>query len=83
VFFDAQARASREIALLGNKPLKFGGGVWAGGQEGVTRLDIGPTIGTVIQVGEASMRVDADWRFRIAGDAAPASGPALTLSTSF
>jgi len=83
MFFDAQARASREIALRGNMPLKFGGGVWAGGQEGVTRVDIGPTVGMVIQVGEASMRVDADWRFRIAGGAAPASGPALTLSTSF
>ena len=82
-FFDAQARASREIASLGNTALNVGGGVWAGGQEDVARLDVGPTVGTNIKLGVASIRVDADWRFRIAGDSRPTSGPALTLSTNF
>lgn len=82
-FFDAQARASQDIASLGDMPLKFGGGIWAGGQVGVARLDIGPTFGTDIRLGAANIRIDADWRFRIAGDARPSSGPALTLSTSF
>lgn len=58
-------------------------GLWAGGQKGAARLDFGPTIGTDVKVGETMIRVDADWRLRVAGDARPALGPALTLSTSF
>lgn len=82
-FFDAQARTTREFRPFGQQPVRLGAGVWAGGQEGAARLDIGPTIGTDVKVGETMIRVDADWRWRVAGDARPASGPALTLSTSF
>jgi hypothetical protein len=31
----------------------------------------------------ASLRIEADWRFRVAGSAAPGSGPALTLAVDF
>lgn len=82
-FFDAQARVDRGIVAVGDIPLRAGGGIWAGGQKGIARLDIGPTISSSVALGEASIRLDADWRFRVAGDARPASGPALTLSTSF
>jgi hypothetical protein len=82
-FFDISTRAERKLASIGNAPVTMGGGLWGGGQEGIFRIDAGPTIGTEIPVGTTRLRVNADWRFRIAGDAAPASGPALTLSTSF
>lgn len=82
-FFDAQARTTREYRPFAQQSVRLGAGLWAGGQEGAARLDIGPTIGTDVKVGETSIRVDADWRWRVAGDARPASGPALTLSTSF
>jgi len=38
---------------------------------------------TDLVIARTNLRLSADWRIRIAGDAAPASGPAMTLSTSF
>jgi hypothetical protein len=82
-FFDASTRAERKIPVAGSPPITVGAGIWGGGQQDIFRIDAGPTIGTEIRLGNARLRVNADWRFRIAGDARPASGPALTLSTSF
>lgn len=82
-FFDMIGRAERRLVTVGKTPVTAGAGIWGGGQKGVFRIDAGPTVGTEIRVGPANVRVNADWRFRIAGDARPATGPALTLSTSF
>lgn len=82
-FFDFAARADRKIFAVGKAPVAAGGGIWGGGQKGVFRIDAGPTIATEIPLDETRLRVSADWRFRLAGDARPSSGPALTLSTSF
>ena len=79
-FFDFSARAERK---LGASPLSAGLGLWGGGQTGIFRIDAGPTITHSFEIADARFRVSADWRTRIAGDAAPASGPAVTLSTSF
>ena len=83
LFFDASARAERKLAAIGKTPVTFGAGIWGGGQKDIFRVDAGPTIGTEVPLGSARLRINADWRFRIAGSAQPASGPALTLSTSF
>jgi hypothetical protein len=82
-FFDINTRAERNLTAIGKAPVTLGAGIWGGGQKGLFRIDAGPTIGTEVALGKARLRVNADWRFRIAGDARPASGPALTLSTSF
>lgn len=82
-FFDAQARADRRILPQAPIPLHVGTGVWAGGQRGTQRLDIGPSLRTEIPLGDIKIRLTTDWRFRIAGNAAPGNGPALTLSTGF
>lgn len=82
-FFDFSTRAERKLLSFGDTPVTIGAGTWGGGQKGIFRIDAGPTIGTEIPLGAARLRINADWRLRIAGDAAPASGPALTLSTSF
>ncbi len=82
-FFDAQARADRPIWPQGPLPIHIGAGVWGGGQRGTARLDIGPSLRTEIPISDARVRISADWRFRISGNAAPDSGPALTLSTGF
>jgi hypothetical protein len=34
-------------------------------------------------MGKLSVDIMADWRFRVAGNALPGNGPALTLSTGF
>ena len=82
-FFDVSARAERKLSITGKTPVTFGAGIWGGGQTDVIRVDVGPSIGTEARLGNTRVRINADWRFRIAGDAQPASGPALTLSTSF
>ncbi len=82
-FFDIQARANRPVADIGKMQLFAGSGIWAGGQKGGSRLDIGPSLETVIPLAQTSLRLQADWRFRIAGRALPASGPTLTLSSGF
>ncbi len=82
-FVDGQLRADRAVARLGSAELRAGGGVWGGAQKGAARLDIGP--GAVLHLTNVAggARLALDWRFRIAGDAAPRSGPALTLSAGF
>ena len=64
-------------------PVDIGGGVWGGAQPGAARLDAGPHASMRLPVGDATIRIAAEWRFRVAGDAAPASGPALTIATGF
>ncbi len=78
LFADGAARIGVRLG-----PLDVGGGIWGAAQPGVSRLDIGPQASFRFPIAGASLRLSADWRFRIAGDAAPASGPALTLATDF
>lgn len=83
-FADGQARADRPVARLGEAELRAGVGLWGGAQEGAARLDVGPSASMAVPVTEkVNVRASIDWRFRVAGDAAPASGPALTLSAGF
>jgi hypothetical protein len=83
-FADGQMRTDRHITRLGPADLRLGGGIWGGAQKGAGRLDAGPTLMIVGSPGgSAGLRLAADWRFRLAGDAAPGSGPAITLSAGF
>lgn len=83
-FADGQVRVDGRMVRIGKGDLRLGGGVWGGVQKGASRLDAGPTV-TFGQPlgGSGSMRLAADWRFRVAGGAAPGSGPAVTLSAGF
>ncbi len=87
-FGEGQAAITREFAQFerGNDQsarLRLGAGAWGGAQEGAGRVDIGPTLQVELNVGDVPARVSLDWRERVAGDAAPASGIAATLSTRF
>lgn len=82
-FADGQARIARRIAARGTASLEVGAGAWAGAQRGSERVDVGPTIATHFSAGRIYGRLSADYRFRVAGSAEPASGPALTLSAGF
>jgi len=83
-FADGQLRIDQRLAGLGKGDLRLGAGVWGGIQKGSSRLDAGPslTFGRPLG-GSSSVRVAADWRFRVAGKASPGSGPAVTLSAGF
>jgi hypothetical protein len=57
-----------------------GFGVWGGAQPGVYRVDAGPRVSMRVR---SNLRVHFDWRQRLAGNAAPGSGPAVTLAGDF
>jgi hypothetical protein len=82
-FYDGQVRLERRVLNAGKVHLTVGGGAWAGGQSGVNRTDAGPTAAVNFGLGQTSFRLSADYRFRMAGNATPPSGPAITLSASY
>lgn len=82
-FVDGQIRLDRHIAQVGPAELRGGAGAWGGAQTGGGRLDVGPGLTLRAAAGPTAARLAMDWRFRVAGTAAPASGPALTLSAGF
>ena len=82
-FFDVQAVADRKLASAGPAELRLGAGVWSGGQKGAARLDLGPRASLRLDTAPARSRLALDWRFRVAGDARPGSGPTLTFSAGF
>ena len=57
-----------------------GFGMWGGVQPGLHRVDIGPRVSMRVR---GNMRVHLDYRQRVVGNAAPGSGPALTLAADF
>lgn len=83
LFVDGQVRVEKPVSRVGPAEVSVGAGAWGGAQEDSARLDIGPSAAATFPLGEAYGRLAVDYRFRIAGDAAPASGPALTLSAGF
>jgi hypothetical protein len=87
-FADAQASVTRELpwaARLTDDRLRmsFGAGAWGGAQRDAQRADIGPTLRLDTRIGKVPARVSVDWRLRVAGDAAPGSGVAVTVATEF
>lgn len=78
-FADGAARLS--LPLTGR--VSAGAGVWGGAQPGAARLDAGPHVALRLPVAGGSLRLSAEYRFRIAGDASPGSGPAFTLGSDF
>jgi hypothetical protein len=73
LFFDGGATFTRSLWR------KFSGGfgVWGGVQPGLYRVDAGPRLS--YEVGRG-IRLYADYRQRLAGEALPSSGPALTIA---
>jgi hypothetical protein len=83
VYAGGEARAAVGVASLGPVRLAAGPGAWGSVQSGtatVSRADVG---GGVAATGPKGLVVRADWRWRLAGNAAPGSGPAVTVAWSF
>lgn len=86
VFAGAQARAGVRIFRLGKTSVLAGTGAWASLQTGGTisgRFDLGPSLTAHASIWRIPVELSADWRFRVAGNALPGSGPVMTLSTGF
>jgi hypothetical protein len=78
VYAGGQSRA--RLVRLG--PATLHAAAWASVQTGspdVWRVDVGPSLSARIR----GIRIEADWRQRIGGNAAPGSGPVVTLSAGF
>ena len=82
-YADGAVRIARPLASIGPARVDLGAGAWGAAQRGAARLDLGPSLGLVLPAGKRSLRIALDWRQRLAGDARPGSGPALTLGTDF
>ena len=82
-FVDGQVGVDREIAGFDLAAVELGAGAWGGAQEGAARLDIGPALTLAARGTRLPLRLSVDYRIRVAGDAAPATGVAVTVSTGF
>jgi hypothetical protein len=78
-FADGQVRVTRQVASLGAANLHAGAGAWGGAQKFAARADVGPTV----MIDLTPVRVSLDYRMRVAGNASPKDGVAVTLSTGF
>ncbi len=76
LFVDGGATLTRPIW----RNISSGIGVWGAAQPGLYRLDVGPRISMQVRRG---IKVHADYRQRLIGNAAPPSGPAITLAADF
>jgi hypothetical protein len=84
LFADGQVRIDHKLMNIGpGGEVRVGAGIWGGAQKGAKRLDIGPGATARLKLAGRPSRVSMDYRFRVAGDASPGSGPALTVSTGF
>lgn len=81
LFADGALRLSRPMAS--EQGPRVGAGVWGAAQPGVARLDVGPHARVPIKVAKQPFSISADYRVRVAGDAAPGSGVAVTLASDF
>lgn len=77
------ADGAMRVAVPLTPDLDLGIGLWGGAQRDAQRLDVGPTLGLAVPVAGRRIRLSLDWRQRVAGGAAPNSGPALTIAGDF
>lgn len=73
----------RLTPAAGRGALALGAGLSGSAQPGAARLDAGPELRLTLPLGDARLRLAAEWRLRVAGSARPASGPAVTLAGDF
>jgi len=83
LFAEGSAVGRIPLARLGPVDISAGGGVWAAVQPGASRVDVGPRAQLRWRDGPVRPVISLDWRQRVAGDARPQSGPALTVGVDF
>jgi hypothetical protein len=83
LYADGAARIARAIGIGHGASLAVGAGIWGAAQPGAARLDVGPSVVLRLPVEQRTVAVALDWRERMAGDAKPGSGVALTVATDF
>lgn len=82
-FADGALALERPLLEQGDVEISAGASSWASIQRGARRIDVGPQLVARIPVAGQRIRVSAEWRMRIAGNAAPGSGPSVTVGADF
>lgn len=82
-FADAALALERPVLRRGEVEVTAGVGGWGSAQKDARRVDVGPQLVARLPIGTRRMRLSAEWRLRIAGNARPASGPSVTLGADF
>lgn len=82
-FADGSLIAERQAGSVAKARSAFGVGAWGGIQRDSARLDVGPSTSVAFSIGSGAGRLSVDYRLRVAGNAAPGQGMALTLSAGF
>lgn len=83
-FADGSLSLDYRLSPAASPPeLALGAVVSGSVQPGAGRLDIGPQLRVRLPVAGGHLRLSAEWRERVAGDARPSSGPVLTLVADF
>jgi hypothetical protein len=82
-YADGAVRVTRDIAQAGTVRLALGAGAWGAVQPDAARFDVGPSAVTTLPIAGGTWRLALDWRERVAGNARPGSGPALSLGADF
>lgn len=82
-FIDGALRVERALLDHSRTGLRIGAGLWGAAQPDVARIDAGPILAVKQRLGRANLRISAEYRWRLAGQARPASGPALSIGTDF
>lgn len=83
LYADGALRVGHEVPAGARASITLGGGIWGAAQPGVARLDIGPSAVLRVPLERATLALALDGRVRVAGDARPGSGAALTLGFDF
>ncbi len=81
-YVDGAVRIDREIGS-GTAPIRAGLQISGGAQPGTSRLDIGPRVALRVVGGPHPVSVAVEWRERVAGQARPSSGLAVTVFGGF
>lgn len=80
LFVDGALRAEHVMESSSLPPLGLGAGIWGAAQPGAARLDAGPRLSIRLPFADHSATFAVEGRFRLAGDARPGSGVAMTLA---
>lgn len=81
LFIDGALRIGYRLPI--KHAVTVGAGVWGAAQPDVERVDAGPRMAVTLPVDKHRLTLAVDGRFRVAGNAAPGSGAALTLAADF
>ncbi len=82
-FADGAVVVDHRLGADETSPLRLGALAAGAVQPGAARVDVGPRLTLRLPDVGAGSRIALDWRQRVAGDARPESGLALTLAADF